>query len=416
MQPTKILYVVSNWPADATGAQQRALNIGRLLKRVGEVCVVVVCPGPDNPQALRALEREFKEWRIMRPTKVVRRNLLARAWNRIQDHFGIHAYTSRNWKMSAANSQAFREMTLGFDVVWLHNIQTVNRFDFENWPHTVLDVDDVPSAFYNLLARSRRNPVKRIVDIQTSRRWRQREGRLLNRFDVLTVCSEQDKRYLGGDGRVFVIPNGFTTPEVRSRIRPVRPRVGFIGMFEYFPNAEGMEWFLREVWPLVKSQVGEAELRLAGPGSDTFLSQTRSDVSGLGWLDNPAEEIASWSTMVVPIRVGGGTRIKIAEGFARRCPVVSTSIGAFGYDVRDGEELLFADSAADFAAACVRLLRDLAFGDALADRAHQRFRREWTWDAFAPRVEAVVEACLSRRGSRSASQRLASASNEEIRV
>lgn len=394
----KILYVVSNWPVDGTGAQQRALNIGRLLKRVGEVCLVVVSPGPDNPQALRTMEREFEEWRIIRPTMVVRRNPFIRAWNRLQNSFGTHAYTSRYWKMSAANRQVFREMMLEFDVVWLHNFQTVNRFDFEKWPYTVLDVDDVPSVFYNLLARSRINPVKRIVDIQTSRRWRKRERRLLDRFDVLTVCSEQDKRYLGGDERVFVIPNGFTTPEMCSRIQPVRPQIGFIGMFGWRPNTEGMEWFLRDVWPLVKSQVGEAELRLAGPGSDTFLSGTRTDVVGLGWLDNPAEEIASWSAMIVPIRIGGGTRIKIAEGFARKCPVVSTSIGAFGYDVRDGEELLFADSAADFAAACVRLLRDPAFGDALADRAHQRFRREWTWDAFAPHVEAAVEACLSRRG------------------
>ncbi len=408
----KILYVVSNWPFDGTGAQQRALNIGRLLKRVGEVRLVVVTPGPENPHALRTMEREFKEWRVIQPTMVNRRNPFIRVWNRLQNSLGSHAYASRYWKVNAVNHRAFRDMMLESDVVWLHNFVTVNRFNFEKWPHTVLDVDDVPSVFYDSLARSRRSPLRRIVDVQTSRRLRKRERGLLNRFDVLTVCSEQDKVYLGGDKRVFVVPNGFTTPEIRPRIQSARPRIGFIGMFGYRPNIEGMEWFLSDVWPLVTSRIEKAELRLVGPGSDTFLSQKRSDVVGLGWLDNPTEEIASWSAMVVPIRVGGGTRIKIAEGFARKCPVISTSAGAFGYDVRNGEELVLADFAGDFASACVRLLRDPAFGDALANRAYQRFRREWTWDAFAPRVQAAVEACLSSRSSRSTGQKSAFASNE----
>jgi glycosyltransferase involved in cell wall biosynthesis len=397
MSRPKILYVVSNFPVNGTGAQQRALNIGKLLKRAGDVSLVVAIPGDFDPRTLEALDPEFKGWRVIQPSRVVWRNPFTRLWNRIQRTLGTHLYSSHYWKINDANLQAFRDMMAGFDVIWVHNLQTVNAFGLETWPDTILDIDDVPSTFYGLLAKSRRNPLKRIVDLYSARQWKRREARLLNRFEMLTVCSDQDKEHFGGDERVFVVPNGFRVPEIRRRIRPARPRIGFIGMFDYFPNTEGMQWFIKEVWPLIRIQTTNVELRLAGPGSDTFLSKPSPDVSGLGWLDSPAEEIASWSAMIVPIQVGGGTRIKIAEGFARKCPVVSTSTGALGYDVHNGRELLLADSPTDFASACLSLLHDPAFGDTLADRAHQRFLREWTWDASAARVSTVVKACLSNR-------------------
>jgi len=120
------------------------------------------------------------------------------------------------------------------------------------------------------------------------------------------------------------------------------------------------------------------------------------DIIGLGWLEDPGDEIASWSAMIVPIKVGGGTRVKVAEGFARRCPVVATTIGAFGYDVENGREILLADRADDFASACILLLRDPEFGEALAERAHKRFLERWTWDSFEGTVGRVVQECLAR--------------------
>jgi glycosyltransferase involved in cell wall biosynthesis len=100
--------------------------------------------------------------------------------------------------------------------------------------------------------------------------------------------------------------------------------------------------------------------------------------------------------MIVPIKVGSGTRVKVAEGFARRCPVVATSIGAFGYDVENGRELLLADRADDFALACIKLLRNPELGEALSERAHKCFLERWTWDSFASTVGKAIQECLAR--------------------
>jgi len=140
------------------------------------------------------------------------------------------------------------------------------------------------------------------------------------------------------------------------------------------------------------------QLRVVGRNTND-AGKLGPNIAGLGWLEDPGEEIATWSAMIVPIRFGAGTRVKMAEGFARKCPIVATSVGAFGFGVRDGEEFLLADNARDFASACVRLVSNPGLGKALAARAHQRFLREWTWESLEGSVRGVVGEFLAGNGS-----------------
>jgi glycosyltransferase involved in cell wall biosynthesis len=156
-----------------------------------------------------------------------------------------------------------------------------------------------------------------------------------------------------------------------------------------------MEWFIRDVWPRIKQMVPDARLRLIGKGSDTGFPAMGPDIDGLGYVKDPADEIATWSATIVPIKIGGGTRIKIPEAFSRKCPVVSTTLGAFGYEVVNGEELFLADSAEDFGKACVRLMTDRALAVRISDRAWKRYLREWTWDSIGVSVERAIQACLA---------------------
>jgi glycosyltransferase involved in cell wall biosynthesis len=182
---------------------------------------------------------------------------------------------------------------------------------------------------------------------------------------------------------------------LRSSVFP--PRIGFIGLYSYPPNLEGMKWFLRECWPMVKRQIPEARLRLVGKDSDANLKPTEPDVDALGYLSDSTAEIATWSAMIVPVLHGAGTRVKIADAFSRKCPIVSTRLGAFGYDVESGRELLLADKPVDFANACVSLARDQASGAAMADRGFDAFLKKWTWEAIAPRIWAAAEDAVQTR-------------------
>jgi len=179
-----------------------------------------------------------------------------------------------------------------FDLIWVLNSRTPNILGQWRWPRSVLDIDDLPSGFQRTVWQNGNGmgeKVKAGLEMHLSRR---RERFWKERFSVLSVCSQADRNYLGGEEHVHVIPNGFERPAREPRWTPVDPpRIGFIGLFSYSPNFEGVRWFLRECWPLVKSEVPGARLRLVGKDTDGPLRPHVVDVEALGYLADPADEI-----------------------------------------------------------------------------------------------------------------------------
>jgi glycosyltransferase involved in cell wall biosynthesis len=172
------------------------------------------------------------------------------------------------------------------------------------------------------------------------------------------------------------------------------PRIGFIGILDYEPNIEAAKWFATQCWARIKHEIPGVRLRLLGRYSDGPSKPPGDDIDGLGWVADADAEIATWSAMIVPIRRGAGTRGKIAHGLSLKCPIVSTTLGAYGYQFTHGREAYLADSAEDFANACVRAIRRPAEAAAIADRAWQLFLEKWTWEAVRPRIWNAVEDCL----------------------
>jgi glycosyltransferase involved in cell wall biosynthesis len=363
------------------------------LQQIGEVTIAVV----SSDSAKRGVvEQTAIEFDIHPPIRVLvppNRSVTERMRRTLDPrHMNVHGCVA----YFADRAQLLAQLP-GVNLVWVLNSRTPNILQHWRWPKSVLDLDDIPSIFQ----RSRQQTASKI-----SERWRagieshvsrRRERFWQQRFGALAVCSEADRQYLGGGPHIHVIPNGFARPLQEPVRRPVDPpRIGFIGLHSYAPNLEGVRWFVRECWPLIKRSVPNARLRLVGKDTDGPLKPAAPDVDALGWVADPADEIATWSAMIIPIRSGAGTRIKIADAFSRKCPVVSTTLGAYGYEVRNGEELVLADRSEDFSGACVSLVRDPQRGSAMADRAWQKFLERWTWESIAPRVRAAAEYALRR--------------------
>jgi glycosyltransferase involved in cell wall biosynthesis len=287
---------------------------------------------------------------------------------------------------------------LRYDLVWIHQIRTADVFGQWRWPRSVMDIDDIPSTYLRTERHAGNGLAERLRAGIRLRVATRRERFFDSRFTTLSVCSDADRTYLGALGlehRIHVIPNGFARPPRDPLRQPASPpRVGFIGTFEYAPNVECVRWFVEKCWPLIKECVPDARLRLVGSGSDGPATPRGRDIEALGWARDAAEEIDTWSVMVVPLQTGAGTRVKIAEGFSRKCPIVSTTLGAHGYAGKDGEALCVADSAEDFASACVRVLSEPARAAAMAERAWRQFIEKWTWEAIQPRVWEAAEDCL----------------------
>ena len=388
----RILFISAHCPhGPIYGSQLRTLHLARILKTYGDVGMILIPFGKIDDGALIKTCAEFNllgvfEFRC--PSSGSFRSWLNRELN-------PYCGETEGNRPSGEVASEINRIVAEYDMVWFQGVAIPNCLGRSYWPKAVLDIDDVPSQFFAARAREASSWIAKVRMIRKSFLWKRREKVLLKRFGILGVCSEVDRTYLGGDSRIHPIPNGFISPNV-SMVRALSnpPRIGFIGTLTYAPNVEGLQWFIREVWPSIKETHPLARLRLIGAGTDKGIAEDGADIDGLGFVEDSAAEIGTWSMTVVPILVGGGTRIKIAEAFSCRCPVVSTSLGAYGYVVTSGRELMLADTPDDFAAACAMLIRDPSYGEAMANHARDLFDRELNWDAIAPRVGKAVEACL----------------------
>src|SRR5262249_29834822 len=282
-------------------------------------------------------------------------------------------------------------------LVWIYHVQNANLLRRWRWPRTVLDIDDLASRLAMAQAAVSTG-AQRIRALWRAWLWRRREKLLDERFRHLVVSSEDDRRYLRSTSRVHVIPNTFDDSSVTVvRIPTAPPRFGFIGHLGYEPNRDAIDWFGRYVWPDIVGALPDAELRIVGSEREFLRARHLPGVS-LGYVADPTDEMATWTAMIVPVRIGGGTRVKISEAFVRRIPVIATRLGAFGYDVASDRELLLADEPRAFAHACIRIFTEPGLAKRLTVAASELYKRSHSIAAVRRRIAAVAAEAL-REGS-----------------
>jgi glycosyltransferase involved in cell wall biosynthesis len=374
--------------APAYGAALRAGNLFRLLAQHGDVRVIRAGSHKfwdDRPQ------KTFGGFELLRSVQFLPTPKFSIA-EKFRHEFDPRFLNTNGFQANAADRAWLQNAIAEHDLVWIYGLTVANGFGLWRWPNAVLDIDDIPSSFYRSELAHAKSLGQKLRNCRQIFLWSRHERTLPERFDALCVCSEPDKKIMGGAEKIFVLPNGFNPPDKETARQPATPpRLGFIGTFGYAPNRDGVRWFVENVWPLVLKKFPAARLRLVGSKSENENFSSAANVDALGFVEDTAAEMATWSLSIVPVLVGGGTRIKIAEAFSRKCPVVSTSLGAYGYDVADGRELLLADTAPDFAAKCLRLLTNSAEGKSLAEKGWRKYKENWTWDLQAAQIARIVE-------------------------
>jgi glycosyltransferase involved in cell wall biosynthesis len=168
----------------------------------------------------------------------------------------------------------------------------------------------------------------------------------------------------------------------------------FCGSMDWLPNVDAVLYFLAEVLPLIRVRLPNATFTIAGRSPDARILKAAQGFTGVtvtGTVDDMRPYLWGAKISVVPIRIGGGTRLKIYECMAAGVAVVSTTVGAEGLSYTDGEDLVLADDAGSFAAACVRLLSDDAERRGLAANALRRAQSEFSWEAVSRKFEAILD-------------------------
>lgn len=272
----------------------------------------------------------------------------------------------------------------------------------------VLEEHNYMTAWMEEQYRAQRSAPRRLARWVTWHKCRRYERRLFPQFDAVTMVSERDRRAVEATvpamaGRVAVIPNGVDAARNRPGLAVPQPgTLVFNGAPAYYANADAMRWFCGEVLPAVRALRPGVRLQITGPhdGIDLGGIAGEEGVSLSGYLEDVRPAVAGSWACVVPLRQGGGTRLKILEALALGTPVVATAKGAEGLDVTHEHDILIADGPAEFARQTARLLGDPALRARLAANGRALVEAKYGWDRIGAAFCGVVEGAWARSPKR----------------
>ncbi len=392
----KILWVNTNFLHPTTkGGQIRTLEILRQLRRRHEVHYVAI-QDPAHPDAWRQAG-EYCAHAYPFRHRIPGKSTLS---------FTAQLLKGLVSEMPVAVSR-FHSPKLGRFLVELIRRE---RFDravvdhlaptsyYPDLAHSLFFQHNVETVLWRRHAEHAINPVRRAYfRIQAERmfHYERRVSRAAGHIAAVSAADSEIMRKLFGVERISVVPTGvnlgyFAPP---PDPKPVAD-LAFVGSMDWLPNIDGVKYFVREVLPLIRRERPDCTFAIAGrtpPPEVRELAARDAGILVTGTVPDVRPYFWGSKISVVPLRIGGGTRLKIYEAMAARSPVVSTTIGAEGLEVRHGENIRIANTPEDFARECLDLLGDAAGRNAMSRRAWEMVSSQYSWEHAARSFERTLE-------------------------
>lgn len=234
------------------------------------------------------------------------------------------------------------------------------------------------------------------IDITKIKYW---ERYFWKKADKLITMSDEDKNFIekevGHPLNISVVANGVDL-DFFSKVKknlPVDPTVLFVGTFKWLPNIEAVEEIVKKIWPLILKQLPNAKLKIVGfsPTEKIKAYAREPSIEVLGAIDDIRDAFAMSHVLLAPIRSGKGTRYKVLEAMITGTPVVATTLAAEGIELKNGENVLIADTSSALATATVKLLRDKALQNKLGASGQKIVRQGYSWDTIAEELNSVYK-------------------------
>lgn len=234
------------------------------------------------------------------------------------------------------------------------------------------------------------------------------EGVLTREFDHTLAVTDVDRQYLleavqevdrsavaACAEKITVIPISIDT----QLLQPIQRNLGSkniltLGTLHYPPNADGIRWFIQEVFPRIRQEEPQVNLVIVGknPPRDfvQFAAENPQNVKVTGYVPDLKPYLADAALLVIPVRAGSGMRVRILEALAEGMPVVTTTIGLEGIEAAPGEDVLVADTPSAFAEAVLALLRNTALQDKLAQNSRRLAEARYDWRVVLKKLDEVI--------------------------
>ena len=350
-------------PVD-TGGKIRSYNLARQLAARHELTFLSYYDGAADAAYEADLERHFPGAVAVR-TGVATTGVVSQA-----ARYAARVAHAAPFAVTKFTDPTVRRLIEGwmrdgrFDVMVCDFLSASLNFPAALSTPTVLFQHNVESALWARQAQHERHPVKRAVFSLEAAKMARYERAAVRRFDHVIAVSEHDKGLMSDMApaeRITVVSTGVDLTQYGAALgaEATEPLVLFLGSMDWEANIDGVSWFCETIWPRVREAVAGARFRIVGRNPHPRIQALASDsIEVTGTVPSVIDHLREAAVFVVPLRIGGGTRLKIYEAMATGRAVVSTTVGAEGLDVTHGEDLLLEDTPEAFAASVVSLLRD----------------------------------------------------------
>jgi sugar transferase (PEP-CTERM/EpsH1 system associated) len=292
------------------------------------------------------------------------------------------------------------------DVIHIDHLQMAQFVDFRRPCRTVLDHHNVESAIIKRTAETDASLPKRLYAALEWPRLRSYELNVCRRCSLVLTVSDEDGNALRelepSLDNLRTVPIGVDTDYFQPLDRnPGSLNLLFVGTMYWPPNVDAVLHFYRDIFPIIRKRFPDSTLTIAGQRPTSAIRALSRDpaVNVTGYVDDIRDVARECAVMIVPLRAGSGVRVKILNALAMEIPVVSTSVGAEGLDVSDGEHLLIADTAQEFAEAVAKLFQNAQLARSLGENGRKLVCAKYSWDAVGERLLSVYRSNLENRRS-----------------
>ncbi len=396
-------------PVD-TGGKIRSYNLLKQLSVGNETTLLSYYGGPPDKNYEEEIRRELP--RAITVNTGAPESTLGQSINYLQ-----HLPSAAPYAVTKFTSRAVRQMVDQWDREGRFDVMVSDFLSASlNFPRSlrtpsVLFQHNVESALWQRQAQHEPNVLKRSAFKIESAKMSRYERATVIRFNHIIAVSEHDRTLMSkmaNAAHISVVPTGVNLKEYATVYNegadepadePKLPLVLFLGSMDWEANIDGVDYFCREIWPTVKAAVPGAKFRVVGRNPHTRVKRWASDsVEITGRVPSVLEHLREAAVFVVPLRIGGGTRLKIYEAMAAGKAVVSTTIGAEGLDVHHGQDILLADTAPGFAEAVINLLLDADMRGRF-EKAAAQLAAQYDWAIIAKRFEETLARVVNGGGS-----------------
>lgn len=398
--PKKILIIDEEIPIPLdTGKKIRTYNLLIRLSKWFEILYVSYVDYDRDFEKIKKLKKlNIKVFPVKKPLKRRKKGILF-LFNLFLNFFSKYPYVVANhysYKMKKQINKILRAYKVDLIHVEISPysifLKDINIGKYK----TVFVAHNVESDIWWRFYKNEKNLFKKLYLKLQYIKMVNFENKFLNYFDGIVV-SDKDANFFKQNSNfrnIFIIENGVDIKFYKNtqNIFPQNHKLIFTGSMDWRPNQDAIMFFIKEIYPLIKEEIKDVKLMIIGrypPLKLKEIERLDHSIFVSGWVEDTRSYILKAQVFVVPLRIGGGTRLKILEALSMKKPVISTSVGAEGLKVLNGKHLLIADKNEDFAEKTIHLLKNINLCKKLGYEGRRLVEKYYSWEKIAEKQRHV---------------------------